>query len=120
MPSIGPTVIEIQYDELARNMNPTGKGGFKKGVSGNPKGRASVWQGFNERVLFLLNDMTYGELVDIIENEEIGKKLATRDYIILRSIYAACTAEDALSAEYILNRIYGKPHCARCLSKPKK
>ena len=67
---------------------------FKKGQSGNPKGRPKKIPGLNEL------------LADVLGEEKDGKTAAEA---ILMALRAKATKGDVRAAEVLLDRAYGKP-----------
>ncbi len=68
--------------------NPTGKGGFTKGVSGNPLGKSKKVLEF-QRLMQEHAPEAIGVLLDVLRNGKNAERLA--------------------AAQEILNRAYGKP-----------
>ena len=78
--------------------NPTGKGGFTKGVSGNPLGKSKKVLEF-QRLIQEHAPEAIGVLLDVLRNGKNAERLA--------------------AAQEILNRAYGKPVQATVIAKTK-
>lgn len=83
---------------------------WKKGQSGNPKGRKPGYQQFATRVEYLAGKYTVGQVKAIIEDPAKLKALPTADAPILTRMYEASMIGGRPSHEFILDRLLGKPH----------
>ena len=96
------------------NPNPSKKGQFKKGVSGNPGGQPKIPDDIKEarslnqyeleRIINRYLHMTKGELVAAIKNDATPMMEVTVASIVLK----AASGGDHLRLDFILNRLIGK------------
>lgn len=89
--------------------NITGKGGFKKGVSGNAAGKPSGHQNFIDRAKYLLDQHNIASIKEFITNEKKFDQLSVYDAMIMRRIAEAVAENGGQSMDRLLDRLLGKP-----------
>lgn len=82
---------------------------WKKGESGNPKGRPPGALAFIDRANKFLENYTVDEILDLSKDKDAIKKLPTIDYMILMRITEALKHGGGLSMDRLLDRTLGKP-----------
>lgn len=82
---------------------------FKPGQSGNPKGRASGRQAFQDRAKYLLDQYTAGQILELIADPDKFSALPSYDAMILRRAAEAIGDNGRQSMDSLLDRLLGKP-----------
>lgn len=88
--------------------NPTGKGGFKKGVSGNPAGKPSGHQSFIDRAKYLIDQHSIASIKEFITDEKKFDSLSVYDAMIMRRVAEAVADNGRQSMDSLLDRLLGK------------
>lgn len=81
---------------------------FKKGVSGNPKGRPATGQGIKDRLAFWFETKTIKEIESLIANPKAWDKLAAVDANCCRIISESCKRSGLSASQFIWDRLLGK------------
>lgn len=111
-------MADKQPEETPEAAPPKRRGGFQKGVSGNPKGRTPGGQDFITRAHNMLEMMSVGEIVANVQalrsdknSKEYKKvmKMAARDLVIQMRIADAFMSGGGQGLDRLLDRIVGKP-----------
>jgi hypothetical protein len=68
-----------------KSPNPTGKGGFKKGESGNPKGRPPAGKSFAERIRETVSDEDWTKIIEKATEQALTGDKAARDFLLDRT-----------------------------------
>lgn len=82
---------------------------FKPGQSGNPRGRASGKQAFQDRAKYLLDQYTAGQILELLANPDKFCELPSYDAMILRRAAEAISDNGRQSMDSLLDRLLGKP-----------
>ena len=82
---------------------------FKPGQSGNPQGRKSGKQAFQDRAKYLLDQYTAGQIIELVADPVRYGALPSYDAMILRRAAEALTENGRQSMDSLLDRLLGKP-----------
>lgn len=82
---------------------------YKKGQSGNPKGRVPGYQDFVVRAKYLLGLYTIEQIQEIVSDSKQFGKLSVFDGMILRRVNEAIMPDGDKSMNSLLDRLLGKP-----------
>lgn len=96
------------------------KGRAKKGEVRNPKGRPAGNQNYIDRVCFLLNHYTVGDIIDLVEGfnskdparKRRTRQLSAQDGLIIMQIAQGYQRDGGEQFNLLLDRLYGKPGMA--------
>lgn len=85
---------------------------WKKGQSGNPRGRATPkgYQDFLTRAKYLIEQYTAWQIMDIVKKPDAKTwNIPARDLMIMVAIADGFMREGGMKADKLLDRLLGKP-----------